>query len=235
MPDSSLPLTDPPPEPGTLSRRERERLRRRRAMLRAAQAVFAEKGYAQATLDEIAERAEFGKGTLYNYFEGGKEDILFSIFDALYGDLRALIQETFSAEKVREKPAREAFRDLLHSAFDFLLDRQELFLILMKEEVQFMFGDDPEKAEYFHDQGHRLVEVMVPALKAAMETGQMKAFPPHAVAHMIHGNIKGILMHQTMSRCERSRPDARPNSPVDSPEAAVDFLTSMLFDGLQAG
>ncbi|MEL6613746.1 MAG: helix-turn-helix domain-containing protein, partial [Bacteroidota bacterium] len=50
-----------------LSRRERERLARRAAMLDAATALFAEKGYASATLDEVAERAEFGKGTLYNY------------------------------------------------------------------------------------------------------------------------------------------------------------------------
>ncbi|GIV59650.1 MAG: hypothetical protein KatS3mg043_0739 [Rhodothermaceae bacterium] len=55
-----------------LPRRERERLMRRRAMLEAARAVFAEKGYLQATVDEIAQRAEFGKGTLYNYFTGGR-------------------------------------------------------------------------------------------------------------------------------------------------------------------
>ncbi|PSQ74919.1 MAG: hypothetical protein BRD36_01045 [Bacteroidetes bacterium QH_7_64_110] len=55
MPDSS---------DTTLSRREREQRRRRRIMLQAAQSVFAEKGYEQATLEEIAKRAEFGKGTL---------------------------------------------------------------------------------------------------------------------------------------------------------------------------
>ncbi|TKX68113.1 TetR/AcrR family transcriptional regulator, partial [Halorubrum sp. GN11_10-6_MGM] len=65
----------------SLSRRERERRRRRQAMLDAARAVFAEEGYADATLDEIAERAEFGKGTLYNYFEGGKEELFLAVFD----------------------------------------------------------------------------------------------------------------------------------------------------------
>ena len=53
-------------------------------VLDAARTVFAEKGYADATLEEIAQRAEFGKGTLYNYFEGGKEEILFAVFDDLY-------------------------------------------------------------------------------------------------------------------------------------------------------
>jgi len=75
----------------SLSRKERERLLRREAMLDAAKSVFAEKGYTKATLEEIAHRAEFGKGTLYNYFPGGKEQILIAVFDQLYAGLRELI------------------------------------------------------------------------------------------------------------------------------------------------
>ncbi|PSQ78385.1 MAG: TetR/AcrR family transcriptional regulator [Bacteroidetes bacterium QH_8_67_23] len=234
MPEAPAPgeaSIDPRADGPSLSRRERERRRRRQAMLRAAQQVFAAKGYAQATLDEIAERAEFGKGTLYNYFEGGKEDILFAVFDTIYGDLRALVRDTFSAEQVRRQPPREAFRALVRSAFDFLLEREELFLILMKEECQFMFGDDPEKVAYFREQGHRLVEAMTPALEAAMEDGAMRPLPPQAVAHMLEGNINGILMHLTMARHDENCPD----SPIDAPDKAVDFLTTMLFDGLAAG
>ena len=44
-----------------MTRRERERLKNRRTMLEAARAVFAEKSYADATVEEIAERAQFGK------------------------------------------------------------------------------------------------------------------------------------------------------------------------------
>jgi AcrR family transcriptional regulator len=65
-----------------LSRRDRERLTRRSEMLSAAQEVIAEKGYGEATLEEIASRAEYGKGTLYNYFPGGKQEILLSIFES---------------------------------------------------------------------------------------------------------------------------------------------------------
>ena len=64
-----------------LSRRDREKLFKRSEILLSAQEVFAEKGFAQATLEEIATRAEFGKGTLYNYFPGGKQEILLAIFE----------------------------------------------------------------------------------------------------------------------------------------------------------
>ncbi|MDX1439230.1 MAG: helix-turn-helix domain-containing protein, partial [Rubricoccaceae bacterium] len=51
-------------ETSTPTRRDREREARRQAILDAALATFAEKGFEGSTLDEVAERAEFGKGTL---------------------------------------------------------------------------------------------------------------------------------------------------------------------------
>jgi len=46
----------------------RGRLLRRREIPDAARAVFAQKGCNAATLDDVAERAELGKGTFYNCF-----------------------------------------------------------------------------------------------------------------------------------------------------------------------
>jgi len=53
----------------TLPRKEREFLRHRREILMAAEAVFSEKGYTSATMEEIALRAEFAVGTLYKFFD----------------------------------------------------------------------------------------------------------------------------------------------------------------------
>lgn len=52
-----------------LSRRERERLRRRQEIISAALGLFAQKGYHNVSMTEIAERAEFAVGTLYKFFE----------------------------------------------------------------------------------------------------------------------------------------------------------------------
>ena len=109
-----------------ISRRERERMMRRDEMLQAAQAVFAEKGYAQATIDEIAHRAEFGKGTLYNYFPGGKEDILYAIFDELYDTICGRIAAAFREAAATDRPFRETFRDAMEATFTFFLERQEI-------------------------------------------------------------------------------------------------------------
>lgn len=42
--------------------------------------VFAQKGYARATVAEIAARAKIGKGTIYEYF-ASKEDLFFAVFE----------------------------------------------------------------------------------------------------------------------------------------------------------
>ncbi len=52
-----------------LSRKEREKLRRREAIIDAAEHVIGEQGYNSATMEEIAEMAELGKGTLYLHFK----------------------------------------------------------------------------------------------------------------------------------------------------------------------
>ena len=57
-----------------LSRREREKLRHRRQMLAAALDLFAEKGFHNVSMHEIAKKAEFAIGTLYKFFKN-KEDL----------------------------------------------------------------------------------------------------------------------------------------------------------------
>ena len=51
-----------------LSRRERERQARRNEILDAAQAIFEKEGYNNATMAQIAEKAEFSVGSLYYFF-----------------------------------------------------------------------------------------------------------------------------------------------------------------------
>ncbi|MEJ2169725.1 MAG: TetR/AcrR family transcriptional regulator [Desulfobacterales bacterium] len=57
-----------------LPRREREKLRQRQEMLAAALDLFAQRGYHNTSMHEIAGKAEFAIGTLYKFFEN-KEDL----------------------------------------------------------------------------------------------------------------------------------------------------------------
>ncbi len=58
---------------GVADRRARERQRRRKVIVEAAAAVFAERGMDGASMDAIADRAELGKATLYYYYRTKEE------------------------------------------------------------------------------------------------------------------------------------------------------------------
>lgn len=217
-------MDSPPPN---LGRRERERLSRRRDILSAARSVFAERGFVGATLEEIASRAEFGKGTLYNYFPDGKHEILFAVIDSIYEDLAGLVTGSFPESARPEEwkaQARTWFSGFIQRCFEYFEANRELFLILTKEAHRMCFSDHDERVDYFVQHRRRLASVLAVPVKAAISAGAMRAFPPEAVAEMLFGNIHGLQMHRALSQ-------SRHATPADS----ASFLSSFLFDGLLLG
>src|SRR3972149_5005777 len=63
---------------GTAHRKVRERRARRHAIQAAAVRVFADKGFARTTMEDIARRAEVSVGTIYLYYRS-KEDLYVSL------------------------------------------------------------------------------------------------------------------------------------------------------------
>mgnify|MGYP006271146399 CR=1 FL=1 len=218
----------------SLSRRERERRARRQAMLRAAEAVFAEKGYTHATLEEIAERAEFGKGTLYNYFEGGKEEIFFAVLDTIYDELGDLITESVAGGGPPADP-RARYHALVVRAIAFYQEREDLFVILIKEAYRMCFSHDASKVAYFQRQRERMVNALLPMLRQAAEHGALRDLPLEAIAHLLIENIDGLIVHRAiMANSPERSTSCEHQSILDDPEQAASFLTTMLFDGVAA-
>ena len=78
------------------SRKEREKLARQQEILKAARELFVTKGFRETTLEEIARLAEFGKGTLYNYF-ASKEDLFIGIIEQVTDEMLAIARESMAA------------------------------------------------------------------------------------------------------------------------------------------
>lgn len=68
-------IVDPDAEEVSGGRLQRRKARTRAAILAAASDLFQENGYEHTSIQQIAERADTGVGTLYGYFRS-KEDVL---------------------------------------------------------------------------------------------------------------------------------------------------------------
>ena len=212
-------------ETPALTRRDRDRLARRRAILDAALSTFAAKGYEGATLNEVAERAEFGKGTLYNYFPGGKEEILFALFDEVYDGVVDLTNDYFAGEEEGERATRDVFRDFIARMIGHFVDRLPMFLLLIKEAHRMAFDEEAKNVSYLFAHRERVAEALSKPIQAAMDRGELKPMDAHAVAQLMMGNVHGYLMYTCPTGC-----GGRASSP--DPEQGADFITTILFDGL---
>ena len=81
-----------------LSRRERNKVKCRARILRASRKLFSAGGYESTTLEDVAERADVSKTTLYNYFPN-KESLLIGIAEEELDQIRHLISHDLKDEK----------------------------------------------------------------------------------------------------------------------------------------
>src|SRR5260370_25409091 len=89
----SLPSANSASPPSRHDRRQRRSADIRERLFRAALALFAKKGYAETTVEDITEAADVGKGTFFNYFRS-KEHILMAFSEMQLAKLESIVRET---------------------------------------------------------------------------------------------------------------------------------------------
>src|SRR5215813_8570701 len=91
-------------------RREEKKESTRQAILRAALALFAEKGFYTTTTKAISRRAKIAEGTLFNYFKT-KEDLALYFFEQ---ELASVSQWYNDDQRSQEAPLPEKFFAIIH-------------------------------------------------------------------------------------------------------------------------
>ena len=111
------------------NRKERHRLLRKADILKAAEHIFAQKGYHNATIQDIAREAQYATGTVYLYFTD-KDALYSSILEEKMQGLFSLLKE--KTEKV--KGIREKLEILIFENLEFFEKNHDFFRILLSEE-----------------------------------------------------------------------------------------------------
>ena len=103
-----------------------DRGEKRPRLVKAATAVFAQKGYASTRVAEIAERAGVGKGTVYEYFSS-KEELLFAVFESINQDISSRMDATLS----EGGPARDTLLALLRLGAEIISAQVDLTPVML--------------------------------------------------------------------------------------------------------
>lgn len=81
-----------------ISRKVKEKLNRKNAIIDGAEEVFFNKGFYNSTMDDIAKNAEFTKKTIYSYFNS-KEEIYYEIMLRGYKILNSMNDEILKEKR----------------------------------------------------------------------------------------------------------------------------------------
>ncbi len=212
-----------PSEPVPLwKRRAHEALRE--AILSAARSAFAERGYEGTTVDEIAARARVGKGTIYNYVEGGKAGLLAALVEDHVERLRALVVRSFVEG---EGTVRYRYWTLALAVATYFRENAELLRFQTLEVPRLLL--DPEAgpvAARLERLTGEFLDVVVPALEAAGGTGEVPVrLAAYHLLVTLFGALTALGLGPAVPACARDL----------SPGELADVLTALVFDGLPLG
>ena len=194
-----------------LNRKERERQQRRQAILDAATDALFEKGYYNATIAEIAAKAEFGVGTIYQFFPNKQAlfgEILLKYFEDEIAKLRQNLNKLDCwREKLRAIMEYHLSMGVEESA-EFLLMIRELFYTpvdeLSRQRIDKFIAIQQSSLDMFHD-----------VLCEARKDGY--SLDPEFLSMAIMSTLNGIYDFKNMGLLKKS--------PVDYLDDIIKWIT----------
>lgn len=181
-------------------------------LVATARRAFAEKGFAQVSLDALAAEAGVTRGALHHHFTN-KAGLFEAVLRAVDAEIGHELDRLYETEQDRWKALRTCF----HAYLD---------LSLHPDRRRILFQDAPAVL------GTRAIEIlmasgfgpMVDDLRDLVARGRIRAIHPEAVAHVLNGAVMSQVMWLAESESEdRDR--------LAAAHAALDAV----FDGLTAG
>ncbi|CAN5818506.1 TetR/AcrR family transcriptional regulator [soil metagenome] len=166
---------------------ERAKQERRRPILAAAKAVFADAGYHGASIHAIIERANIARGTFYLYF-ASKAAVFDSILDQALADLRARIHR-IEVEDPSAPPPQVQLREQVVATLAYIVQDRPLATLLLSA------GNTPdvEAAERIEQFYGEMRDLLKRALESGLEIGLLRKCHPELVAAALLGLIRGVI------------------------------------------
>ncbi len=168
------------------SRKEREREQHRQEILSAARQLFADKGFHNASMQEIAAAAEFATGTLYNFFQS-KEELFFELL------LAAVEEHLATVLPVLEAPGDEREKLSLFIRLHSRIVREQgaaLRLFLLEGQGRYLPGPRVEAKKKEIDE--RVIRPLSNVIAAGIQKGFFNEIDPLIAAKCLAAALESL-------------------------------------------
>lgn len=150
-------------------------------LLAAAESVFGEKGFHDASIHDITASAGIGQGTFYFYFPGKLE-----LFRATIMELSRQLRQETSAATTRASNRLEAERLALAAFFRFTTHHRNLYRLIRTAE----WVDPGLGREYYETFAQAYSHV----LERAQARGELRRMNPETMAYCLIGIAEALHM-----------------------------------------
>ena len=160
---------------------------RKKMVVRCAKAVFSQKGYYQASVSDIIERAGIARGTFYLYFQS-KRDVFNNILDELAKELGGVIKRL---DIDPSASSLEQLRGILRSIIMLALEDRDMTQIVLSRAG----GLDSEfdgKLREFYETALGMIES---ALQHGIELGLVRECNTRIIGCCVLGCMKEVVNH----------------------------------------
>jgi len=171
---------------------KRDAEKTRRSILHAAEAVFADKGFAGASLSDIANGASVTKSLIHHHF-GSKEEV--------WRQVKASRFSEFARQQLNNMAEQDSFEDFVRqgarSYFSFLRDNPNVIRLFWWSQAEQGFSLHPERDRMMHQAAQLLLQQGVAHIRRFQKRGDIRL---DVDAALVYASFVGLMRHWFVAR-----------------------------------
>lgn len=156
---------------------------KRKELLTIAESIFLEKGYEQASIDDILKASGISKGAFYHYFRS-KEEVMVASIETLLDDAYDFLQPTVDDPNLG---AMDKFKKFMEQKSKFQSEKLEYAALLGK-----LMQSDVYQQKYVIAASQKMVPLFAKIIKQGVDEGVFHVLYPYETADILIRVIVGV-------------------------------------------
>ncbi|GAB4415602.1 MAG: TetR/AcrR family transcriptional regulator [Bacteroidia bacterium] len=202
---------------GIPERKERDKQEIYERILEGALRMFGEHGYEKTTIRKIASEIEYSAATIYLYFPGGKDELMYALHEEMFQQLHRHMQAAFAVGHPVER-----LRKLGRIYIQFALEHPCYYDLMFVERP-------PMKSPIAHkkwDTALKTLDALYQVVKTCIDTGYIGSHHDiRVLCHTIWSFVHGIV---TLHNRDRMRIYGEDSDWQQLIQASLDAFVDML-------